>query len=258
MMTASRLPARLRTLALGAALLLPAARLTGAAAADACIGLPARQPMPRAALPQPSSEPPWQARQAELERALDGPEAARAQLLFLGDSLVHFWPPAVYDLFYGHRRPLNAGISGDTTQGLLWRLQRMPLGRTLRPRLAVMLIGTNNAAGGRPEDIALGIAEAVREIRRRSSGTRVLLIGLLPRGAGPEDPLRMVNERVNALVAGCADGRSVFFATPGELLVDAAGRLPEPIAQDRLHPSWVGYGILSAALEPEIRRLLGD
>jgi beta-glucosidase len=256
-MVTFRLGFGLRALGLGAALLLAAAGPAGAAAAEACIGLPARQPLPREAVPQPSPEPPWQARQAELEAMLSGPEAARAKLLFLGDSLVQFWPPLVYDLFYAHRRPLNAGVLGDTTQGLLWRLQRMPLGRTLRPALAVLLIGTNNA-GGRPEDTALGIAEAVREIRRRSPGTRVLLIGLLPRGAGPEDPLRVANAKVNALIAGCADGRNVFFATPGELLADAAGRLPEQITQDRLHPSWVGYGILSAALEPEIRRLLGD
>ena len=226
-------------------------------AAELCAGLPTRQSAPREVRPEPQGDPGWQVRVAELERQALGPEAAAAQMLFLGDSLVQGWAPLIFEHFYGDRAALNYGVSGDTTQSLLWRLARLPLGGTLRPRLAVVLVGTNNtAAGSRPEDTALGIAEVVRTIRRRSPQTRVLLVGLLPRGGLPTEPMRVANERVNALVAGCADGQTVFYTAPGSMVVDRAGRLSDQVAYDYLHLTWLGYGILSAALEPQIRRLL--
>ena len=244
-----------------AALLLAALLLAplGTAAQEVCPGLPSRIPSPAEALPAALLEVHWRGRVAELDRRLGDADFARARLLFLGDSLTHYWQPQLFEQFYGHRQPLNLGVGGDFTQGLLWRLARLPLGTLLRPRLAVVLIGTNNsAAGSTPADTALGIAEVVRHIRRRSPETRVLLLGLLPRGPDATDAARRSNERVNALVARCADGQAVFFANPGAMLVDAEGRLSEQVAPDRLHLSWVGYGILAAALEPDIRRLLNE
>ncbi|WP_431270325.1 GDSL-type esterase/lipase family protein [Dankookia sp. P2] len=226
-------------------------------AAELCAGLPARQPAPREAKPEPLTDQGWLLRVSELERQVLGPDANPAQMLFLGDSLVQGWAPLVFEHFYGDRAALDFGVSGDTTQSLLWRLARLPLGSALRPRLAVVLVGTNNtAAGSRPEDTALGIAEVVRTLRRRSPQTRVLLVGLLPRGGLASEPMRAVNEQVNALVAGCADGQTVFYTAPGSMVVDRAGRLSDQIAYDYLHLTWLGYGILSAALEPQIRRLL--
>ncbi|MFC7474516.1 GDSL-type esterase/lipase family protein [Dankookia sp. GCM10030260] len=241
-------------LALAALLLLGG---TAARAAEVCAGLPARQPLPREARPEPLGDQSWLLRVTELERLALGGEAQPAQMLFLGDSLVQAWAPLVFEHFYGDRQAVNFGAGGDTTQSLLWRLSRLPLGSGLKPRLAVVLVGTNNtAAGSRPEDTALGIAEVVRTIRRRSPQTRVLLVGLLPRGGLASEPMRAVNDRVNALVAGCADGQTVFYTAPGSMVVDRAGRLSDQVAYDHLHLTWLGYGILSAALEPQIRRLL--
>jgi lysophospholipase L1-like esterase len=228
-------------------------------AAELCPSLATRQPLPREVKPEPLADQGWLSRVDALERQAMGPEAGRAQLLFLGDSLVQGWAPLVFEHFYADRGALNLGAGGDSTQSLLWRLARLPLGSTLRPRLAVVLVGTNNtAAGSRPEDTALGIAEVVRTIRHRSPQTKVLLVGLLPRGGLASEPMRAVNERVNALVAGCADGQAVFFVAPGSMVVDRAGRLSDQIAFDYVHLTWLGYGIFSTALEPQIRRLLGN
>ncbi|TDH64547.1 hypothetical protein E2C06_00970 [Dankookia rubra] len=128
-------------------------------AAELCAGLPARQLAPREVKPEPLTDQGWLSRVGELERQVLGPEANPAQLLFLGDPPVQGWAPLIFEHFYGDRGALNLGAGGDTTQSLLWRLARLPLGATLRPRLAVLLVGTNNtAAGSRPENTALGIA----------------------------------------------------------------------------------------------------
>ncbi len=202
--------------------------------------------------------PYWRMRVKQLDAVIGAAGAHRINLLFLGDSLVEGWAPVVFDMFYGHRSTLNLGIGGDTTQGLLWRLDRIPLA-AMQPRLVVLLIGTNNLRPGKPpEEIARGIGEVVRQITLRTPKSQVLLVGLLPRRTDPSDWSREQQQRVNQLIAACANGGQVSYTDPGAMLVDARGRMADQISLDHLHPSWIGYGILSAALEPEIRRLLAD
>ncbi|MBE9605800.1 GDSL family lipase [Acetobacteraceae bacterium H6797] len=230
-----------------------------ALAAEACPGLPLRQPPPREAIPAAFTEPQWVARNNQLEQQMAGANFSRTRLLFLGDSITESWPPNLYQHFYGHRGAFNMGVRSDNTMGMLWRLPRAPLGRTLKPQLVVLLLGTNNIwPGAKPEDVATGIAEVVRQIRRQSPTSRVLLVGVLPRGADASEPARPVIAQVNALLAGCADNSTVFFANPGPMLLDGQGVLSEQMSPDRLHLTWLGYAILGAGLEPDIRRILGE
>jgi lysophospholipase L1-like esterase len=95
-------------------------------------------------------------------------------------------------------------------------------------------------------------------IHQRSPGTKILLLGILPRGATPADPLRAVNARVNALIARCADGKTVFYDDPGPAILDASGNITPEMSFDTLHLTPKGYAALAAAMEPEIKTLMGD
>ena len=255
----SSFPLRLPALGLSAALALGGlfAAPSAALAQAVCAAIPARSPAPKEALPAYLEEAHWRGRVAELSR-LTPADYARAQIVFLGDSITQGWFPVIWDQFYAHRAALNLGVTGDFAQGMLWRLQQggqWPA--TLRPRVAVLLIGTNNSLNAQqPEDTALGVAEIVRLIRQKSPGTKVLIVGILPRGPDATDPARRANIRVNEMVARCADNQSVFFTDPGSMLVDGQGRLSDQMAYDRLHLTYVGYAVLSAGLEPSIRYLL--
>lgn len=200
----------------------------------------------------------WLSRVRQQEIELKRLDPSKVRLLLLGDSLIEAWAPPVQQLFYGHRGVLNLGIGGDNTQGMLWRISQLRL-TSLQPKLIVLLIGTNNIWPTKaPNDVAAGVAEVVRQIHAWTPSSRILLVGLLPRGADPSDPMRTIVQQVNPMIARCADGVSVFYSDPGVLLVDANGRLPDTITPDHLHPNWIGYGILSAALEPQIRHLLDE
>jgi len=249
----------MRGLALALALGLFGLAAPAAAQGMLCPALPARAPLPREAQPEYLADPGWQGGVAAVSQQLAATDVGRARLVFLGDSITASWFPLIYQQFYGHRSPLNLGVGGDFTQGMLWRLEHGQWPVALRPQAVVLLIGTNNAQySNRPADIALGIAEVIRFINRQSPQTRILLVGLLPRGADASDPVRRVTEQVNVLIARCADQRSVFYSDAGTMLVDGQGRLPEQLAFDRLHLTMVGYAVLAAAMEPQIRRLLGE
>ncbi len=227
-------------------------------AAGTCPAIPRRSPMPMEAVPTELPWSNWPEQVAAIHDHLPGLDLPTRRLVFVGDSITAGWDPGVFGQYYGHRAPLLLGVIGDGTQGVL---QRLPAEwGPMRPRLAILLIGTNNigAGGSTPENVALGVAEIVRLIHTRSSGTRVLILGVLPRGADPSDPLRTANAKLNAIIAHCADGQTTFFLDIGSALLDPAGRLSNDVSFDFLHFTPAGYALIAAALEPEVKRIMGE
>lgn len=241
---------------------LAAAALLGAAsgaraAAPACPALPSRAAMPAEALPAPVKVDEWRQRSDALSQQVSGKDLSGVKLVFIGDSITQGWEPTMWNQFWGGYQPLNLGLWGDTTQGALFRLSHGQWNPTLHPQAVVLLIGTNNANWkSRPDDTALGIAEIIRFVRSHSPGTKVLLLGLLPRGADASAPERAVNAAVTERIKRCADGQTVVFLDPGAAFTDAAGRVSNQVLFDYLHPTMVGYAILGGAIQDQVRRLV--
>ena len=215
--------------------------------------------MPREAKAENLDIPEWRQRLAGIDQQLAGTDRGAARLVFIGDSLTQSWDKGVFDQAFGQYAPVNLGLWGDFTQGALYRLGPGHQWDGFRPRLAVLLIGTNNGQwGGKPADTALGVAEIVRLVRARSPDTKVLILGILPRGADGNEPLRAVNAAVNQQVQRCADGRSVFYLDAGPALLEPDGKLLNVTAFDGLHLTPAGYSRLAAVLGPEVQKLMGQ
>lgn len=211
--------------------------------------------MPADAVAAALSFPEWQTQVDTLKANLSHQDLASRRLVFLGDSLTFNWVEHqdIFDRYYGRRAPLNLGVWGDRTEGVLKRLNEEWVG--LQPRLVVLLIGTNNTVNGSaPENVALGIAEIVRLIHTRSPASRVLIVGILPRGLKPS-PLRDANARVNELIGRCADGKTTFTIDVAPVLLNAAGKFTSAVSPDEVHLTSAGYTMLAQALEPTIRKL---
>ncbi|MDB5412196.1 MAG: lysophospholipase and related esterase, partial [Rubritepida sp.] len=237
------------------ALAVAAALALAGPALAACPSVPRGQPLPREATADPVPWPPWRVGVDALTERLRRSDVSRARLLFLGDSITEGWHPQIFNQFYGTRAPLNLGIGGDATQGLLWRLENGHWPAGLRPELIVLMIGTNNIGNGsRAEDVAAGVSEIIAKLQRLSPTSRILLLGVLPRGATANDPARPLVTRVNQLIASCADGRRVVFSDPGRMMVDGDGNLADYVSFDMLHLTMVGYAILAAGIEPTLRQ----
>ena len=184
------------------------------------------------------------------------------ELVFIGDSITEGWEKEgreVWQRHYARYHALDLGFGGDRTENVLWRLQHGELDG-LAPKVAVLMIGTNNT-GHRAEDpstTAAGIKRLLHEIRQRLPDTKVLLLAVFPRGERPGDPLRVINERVNRLIAGEADGRSVYFLNINAALTDPDGTLSKDVMPDLLHPNAKGYAIWQREMQPLLQDLLGQ
>ncbi|HEV8678531.1 MAG TPA: GDSL-type esterase/lipase family protein [Stellaceae bacterium] len=179
------------------------------------------------------------------------------RVLLLGDSLTERFPhdaPQVWRDKMVPRGVLNAGVSGDRTEHLLWRMQHGNLAGPA-PRVAVLLIGTNDLGHGRaPEEVAEGIRADLFYLRQRLPRTRILLLGLWPRAESPEARLRRDTVAVNRLIQHCGDDRTIVYADLGGVLLDPDGRLSREMSPDLLHFSEAGY----ARLAPRLNALIDD
>jgi len=114
--------------------------------------------------------------------------------------LTEGWDPEVWGQNLDPRGVLNAGISGDRTDHLLWRLANGNLDGP-PARAVVLLIGTNDLSFGRsPELTADGIRANLIALRQRVPDASSLVLGLLPREEAPTVPLRLAVRRVNRLI----------------------------------------------------------
>ena len=183
-------------------------------------------------------------------------------LLFVGDSITDFFGRAdrgapVWIERYGTRRAANFGISGDTTQDVLWRMRNGELDG-FAAKAIVLMIGTNNIGRNDVAQIVAGNAAIVAEFRKRQPQAKVLLLGVFPRGNSPAGKGRATVREINAGLAKLADGRAVTFLDIGDRFLGADGVMADAVMVDGLHPSIFGYGIWADAIAPTLDRLLAD
>jgi lysophospholipase L1-like esterase len=118
------------------------------------------------------------------------------------------------------------------------------------------MIGTNNVTLNTPDEIAAGVSAICDEIHQRSPSSRILLLGIFPRGEKPDAnraTVGAVNQRLAAL-----EGRGgvVTYLDIGDRFLTADRSISREIMYDFLHPTAKGYEIWAAAMGPTLTRLL--
>ena len=186
----------------------------------------------------------------------------KVDLLMVGDSITHGWEnkgKAVWDKYYASRNAFNIGFSGDRTEHVIWRFQNGAID-DINPKLAVLMIGTNNTGHRKenPEHTAIGIRRVIDELQLRLPNTKVLLLGVFPRGADKEDELRKINDQINETISGYADEKKVWYLDISDEFLEESNVLPKSIMPDLLHPNEKGYEIWAQAMEPMVKELLGE
>jgi lysophospholipase L1-like esterase len=210
-----------------------------------------------ACVPVPRTDPGWTQRQDQLNKRVKQAEG-QVDLIFLGDSITHGWEgvPDIWKEFYGNRHAVNLGIGGDQTQHVLWRLDHGNL-EGIKPKLAVIMIGTNNSGSFPPEEIAAGVRSIVKRLRKITPETKVLVLAIFPRGPNSADHLRQVVAKTNGLLCKIDNGKTVRYLDIGPKFLEKDGTLTKQIMPDLLHLSPKGYRIWAEAIEPVVAEIVG-
>jgi len=215
-------------------------------------------------VPAPKNDPTgrFMARhEAHLARAQAGPIG----VLFLGDSITQGWDrqTELWETSFGAYAPANFGIGGDQTQHVLWRIQNGALDFA-KPRVVVLLIGTNNTGANTATEIAEGVRAILDTVQEKAPAAKVVLLAVFPRGPRTSGngrvndhapKLAKINE-LNPLLAAMADGDRVRFLDLGPKFLGEDGTIPAELMPDQLHLSAAGYRVWAEGLRPVLAELM--
>jgi N-acetylglucosamine-6-sulfatase len=176
-------------------------------------------------------------------------------IVFLGDSITQWWDQENFKLFSKYE-PINLGVSGFTTRNLLDFLLVTHMHR-LKPNVIVILIGTNNSDHNYTTGETLAeIKEITKVLLELSPNSKILLVGILPRGDSHLDRKRVYNIEVNKLLKAEQFQKEIYFIDIGYMFLNDDGTISKKIMHDGLHLTTKGYVLLSDAISSFITILL--
>lgn len=173
------------------------------------------------------------------------------RLFFVGDSItdgIHGSPWEKMAKFDA----VNLGISGDWTQNVLWRMEN-GMFADCQPEALVLMIGTNNGAYS-VADVAAGIKAILDCVQKHSPQTKILLLGIFPRGGKWVKGCRL--DRINDIIRTYADGKRIHYMDIGHIFLDKDQVVDKKLVPDTLHPNWRGNDIWMDTIMPKLEELL--
>jgi lysophospholipase L1-like esterase len=202
------------------------------------------------------------ARYRDANASLPAAAEGASRVVFFGDSITDNWKLA--DYFPG-KPYINRGIGGQTTPQMLVRFREDVV--DLKPRVVVILAGTNDIAGN-TGPMTLPQIEAnyttIAELAR-VHGIRVVYASVLPVNnytpraqdffaqRSPEKILEL-NQWLKAYCAANGYVYLDYFST----MVDEKGMLKKDLADDGLHPNAAGFKVMAPLADAAIEKALGQ
>jgi lysophospholipase L1-like esterase len=180
------------------------------------------------------------------------PPAAR-RVVFMGDSITEGWPlEALRPSF------VNRGISGQTTPQMLLRFRADVL--DLKPRVVVILAGTNDIAGNTgpatPEMIEGNIA-SMAELAK-AHHVRVVIGALVPAAAyywAPTIQPAPVIAQLNQWLRDYARRQGHVFVDFHTPMAEADQSLRKAYSEDGVHPNAAGYAVMNELVLAALAKL---
>lgn len=172
--------------------------------------------------------------------------------VLVGDSISLWFPN---ELLPPTQNWLNQGISGETSAGLLNRLELFD--RT-RPDVIFVMIGINDLIRGVNDQTILANQQMIiRYLRQVHPRTQIVVQSILPHGAdkvtweGRDRLLSIPNSRIqdiNKQIQAIAKEEGVIYLDLHPLFADAKGNLKPELSTDGLHLNSQGYTVWRNAL----------
>ncbi len=173
-------------------------------------------------------------------------------IVFVGDSITQDFN--VHEYFNGYH-VYNRGIGGDTTEGLLKRLDVSI--DELKPSQVFIQMGTNDLEllEATPDEIYKRISEVVTHIRTHFKKTEIYLISLYP-----VNPLmdkttvgRRTNENIQKTNTLIKTIQGITFINIYDKLINEDVLNPD-YSLEGLHLNQEGYEVVSKAIQPYLKK----
>ena len=205
-------------------------------------------------------------------------------LVLSGDSITHTVGELggkyesmkeVWKKHFASRNAINLGYNGYRTEQILWNLQNGELDFARSPKVAMILIGTNNSDDRHfkkvhtAEEIFAGTKAIVDLVKERHPSTKILVLRVFPRGGDGEKGVSPpafnsskqcieTCRRTGELTKKLADGKQVFWLDVNHVFLRKDGTINTDLMWDLLHPSPAGAEAWAQAVAPTLDKLMAD
>jgi lysophospholipase L1-like esterase len=191
----------------------------------------------------------WKSRRTDFAKAKDADQGA---LVLYGDSITQGWPD-LKAAFPGVK-VANRGISGDTTRGMLIRLQGDVI--ALNPKGVVLLMGTNDIEeNASPETIAQNVTSVVAELKKHNPDMPIVLCLILPSSETKSRPTATIQATNKLLLRAVRGDKQITVLDTFSLYKNEVGDATPELFPDLLHLNPQGYAVWAAALRPVLATL---
>src|SRR5688500_8028998 len=201
---------------------------------------------------------PWLQKSASANARLSAPAAGEDRVVFMGNSIFEVWARHLPTTFPG-KPYINRAIGGQTTPQMLVRFRQDVV--ALRPKVVVILAGTNDIAGNTGPSSVEMIQDnfaSMAEIAK-ANGIRVVLLSVLPvddypwrRGLDPAPKIMALNAWMKQYAA---DHGAVYVDLHSAMENERHG-LKSHLTSDGVHLSEAGYRMMSPLVERAIATAL--
>lgn len=180
-------------------------------------------------------------------------QSDQGAIVFFGDSITQGWGDDFQGKFSGMKLA-NRGISGDTTRGMLYRLDADVL--SLKPKGIVMLMGTNDLEEkAEPVMVRNNVELIIKRINERNPKTPIILCLVFPASeqkARPASKIKAINEMLTKL---STQFENVTLVDTWTIFANDLGDAKPEEFPDLLHPNEAGYSKWREALSPTFKKL---
>lgn len=178
----------------------------------------------------------------------------KGEIIFLGNSITD---GGEWCELFGNKNVKNRGISGDTTDGVSFRLGEVTKSK---PKMVFLLIGINDLARGVSKDTVFqNICTIAQNIRKESPKTQVFIQSILPVNpiyglfkthTGKTNEVMWINDH---LKTWCAQEHFQFIDLFSRFKSADSNLMNPNLSNDGLHLTGDGYLLWVDILKPYVR-----
>ena len=160
----------------------------------------------------------------------------KKEIVFLGNSIT---AQGSWAELFNNKRIINRGISGDRTDGILFRLKEVT---ESNPSKVFLLIGTNDIKYGRSEEyIVSRIQQILKTIKADSPKTKIHLQSILPTYGRKERPIGIIKNINTKLKEIAVQEKILYIDLFPHFISENTGQLDKTFSLDGLHLNGKGY-----------------
>lgn len=189
---------------------------------------------------------------------LEEPDKNEDRVVFMGNSITQGWGNLMPE-YFSDKPYINRGISGQTTPQMVLRFRQDVI--NLKPKVVVILAGTNDIAGNTGPATLEEIADNIKSMAEiaRANNIKVVISSTLPAFDYKWSPNKSPNTKIpalNAMLKAYAKEKKIVYLDYFSAMATPENGLQKIHSKDGVHPNLLGYQLMAPLADKAIAKAL--